>query len=86
MGPGKIIAAALSMFGVLETSFIAFAMTDACLQFAKMYPAFMLFCLASLMAILFTTLGLLAWCLYKLLRKPVPAVEIVHAERKRYMP
>lgn len=77
---------ALGAFGVLETAFVSLADNDAGMRLVKAYPEFALELAATLLALLVTSVGISAWLSLKLRKKPAPAIEVVQAERGRFLP
>ena len=76
----------LGAFGMLETLFGLLTCNDACRQFVKTYPEFTLAVMATFLAMLITCIGISVWLLRKLRQKPAPAIEIIHAQRGRFIP
>ena len=77
---------ALGAFGVLETSLVALAYNDAGRRLVQTYPGFTLAFSATILAMLTTSVGVSIWLSQKLRRKPAPAIEVVQAERGRFLP
>lgn len=83
---GMVALTALSICGVLETFFIAILSTDACHHLIKNYPGATLAIIATLLSLLITLAGFVAWILRKMARKSDPAVEAVFTGPGRFLP
>lgn len=82
----KVTLSALGVFGVLETVFVAFALTDASLCAIKTYPTLVLVAFATILSLLIIFIGLSVWLFHLMLQKPEPACEVIYATPKRYLP
>lgn len=82
----NVMFSALGVFGVLETVFGAFALTDASLCIIKTYPTFVLISFATILSLLIVFFGLSIWLFHLILKKPKPACEVIYAQPRRYFP
>ena len=77
---------AFGIFAGIETTFGLLVCNDACKQFVKTYPGLTLGLMVTLLAGLVTLAGVSIRLSRKLRRKPVPAIEVIHAERGHLLP
>ena len=77
MSVRNVMFSAFGVFGVLETVFVAFALTDASLCIIKTYPTFVLISFATILSLLIVFIAISIW-LFGLFRKtPGPACEVI---------